>query len=382
MSRAAARGIDAVAGALASFSDGPPLNLLVGTPRFDPPEVLLESLRRAADEPHFGYTSNQGTLEVREAIAALHASRGETVAPEAVFVTHGAKPAVLALMGTLTGPGDEIVLPSPCYPPYLTIPPLFGARVVTVPRVGPSFDFDVDAIQDAITERTRAVVIASPCNPTGAVLSPDALRTLRGRCRESGIRLILDEAYEAFHFGKAPEPLDGIDDVACHVRSVSKSYALCGWRTGYVLAAPELVQRLTWFQAANLNPPNALMQGALEAMPRVPESYAREVRDRVRSQHDAVAEALAGTPIQGRRPAGGFYQLVDLRPAMEATGFATALELCQALASREGVALWPGEDYLAEGWARISVASLEHPEQAAELRTRILRFLEHTRARS
>lgn len=375
----AARAIEGVLVALERYEGENPIALCVGTPCFDPPRELLDALARAAARPHFGYAPNQGTPAVREAIAALHASAGESIPPDRIFVTHGAKLAVLAILATSLERGDEVVLPTPAYPPYLAIPELFGARAVPVERQGPAFAFDAVAIESAITERTRMIVVSSPCNPTGATLTESEAERLVALCRRRGIRLLSDEAYEAFRFDDgsvaSPHAFDPDGNVVIRVRSVSKTYGLCGWRTGWVTADAKTIANLTRFQASNVNPPNTLMQAALEAAPAVPGSFHDAARDAIRTRIDAILDALADTQIRCTNPAGGFYIMANIRDTMKRTGHDSATAFCIDLARTEGVALWPGEDYLAPGHVRISAASLSAPSVATKVAKRIRQFL-------
>lgn len=362
----------------------PRIALCVGTPCFAPPQGLLDALADAVARPHFDYAPNQGTVAAREAIAALHHAAGESIPPERIFITHGAKVAVLAILGTLLTQGDEVVLPTPAYPPYLAIPEIFGARVVPVERQRADFAFDPDAIEAAVSERTRMIIVSSPCNPTGATLTNDVAERLVTLCRRRGIRLLSDEAYEAFRFAEAsvasPHAFDPEGDVVIRVRSVSKTYSLCGWRTGWVTTSAEAIVALTRFQASNINPPNTLMQAAIEAAPTVPASFHDAARIAIRSRIDAILDALEPTALRCTNPDGGFYIMADLADAMERTGHDSAASFCRDLALTQGVALWPGEDYVAPGYARISAASLPEPSDANTLAQRIQRFTDGYRS--
>ncbi len=360
------RGIDRVVAALARF-DGEPRNLLVGTPGFAPPEVLLESLRRAAAEPHFGYGDNRGSLALREAIAAVHAKDGEDVHPDRIFVTQGAKLAALAVLGTMLGPGDEVIVPTPCYPPYRTMPGLFGAKSVFVEREKGTWRIDPARVAKAITDRTRAMLVTSPDNPTGAALSEADARALMDLAQARGIRLISDEAYCAFVYDERAVssllPFDPEGGTVTALRSVSKTYGLCGWRIGWVVADRETADRLTRFQASYLNPANTLMQRALEALPEVDPDFRERAAGDVRTRLAAFGSAFDGSGIDSSPPGGGFYLMLDLTDAMAKTGHVSSVELCVDLAAKTGLAIWPGEDYFAPATARVSVASM--PRHAA-----------------
>ena len=370
----ARRGFDTVRAALGAYG-GVPIDLVVGTPGFEPPAELLDSLRNAASEAHHGYTDNQGTLPLREAVCRLHLAEGDNVDPSQVFVSHGAKVAALVVMGSLLSSGDEVVLPVPCYPPYLTLPRAFGARPVLCAREGPEFKLNPAALAAAITSKTRMLLVTSPCNPTGATLDAAGARTLVDLCRERDLWLVVDETYASFVYEvngvSSMQPFDPQLEKILRVRSFSKAYGLCGWRTGYVLGRADVVRELVAFQASNVNPPNALMQRALEAVDTVPPSYAGEVREFVRARLQTIVDSLSTAGLPTAMPAGGFYAMADLHE----TEFDSSLAFCRFLAEREGVGLWPGEDFQAPGWARVCGAALADLTVVEELEARVRRFL-------
>lgn len=371
----ARRGFDTVRAALGRF-EGIAIDLVVGTPGFEPPRELLDALRASAGEAHYGYTDNQGTLALREAICRLHLAAGESLDPEQIFVSHGAKVAALGVLGCLLEAGDEVVLPSPCYPPYLELPRLFGARPVLCMREGPGFELDPSTLAAAITSKTRMLLVTSPCNPTGATLNADQAQALVDLCRERDLWLVVDETYASFVYGEAGvssmQPFDPQLERTMRIRSFSKGFGLCGWRTGYVVAHAEIANRLAAFQASNINPPNALMQRALGAVDVVPPSYSDQVREFVRERLQAIVDALNAAGLPATMPTGGFYAMVDLRR----TAFESSLEFCRSLAEQEGVGLWPGEDFQAPGWARVCGAALADLAVVAELEARVRRFLD------
>jgi aspartate/methionine/tyrosine aminotransferase len=276
-----------------------------------------------------------------------------------------------------------VVVPTPSYEAYRTMPTRFGARVVPVPRAMPGFPYDPAAILAALTPRTRAVVLSSPCNPTGAVLSDEARAELLAAARERGIRLIVDLAYDGFRFDRAAsgtgaagagrDPEAGAGTLV-ELHTASKNLGVCGWRIGWVIADPALVQALAGFQSAHLNPPNTVTQVALESMPDVPTAFFRAARDVVRARIDALHASLIAAGWPATSPAGGFYVFADARGPMRALGIADTRELCVRLATRVGVGLTPGSDFGQEGWVRASAVGLDDPARAAELAARLLRF--------
>jgi len=374
------RGLEKVRAALDAYrgasADDAGLDLLVGTPCFAPPDALTAAMRQAATTATFDYSSNQGTLALREAIVQVRAALGESWGPEHVFVTHGAKVAALAVLGTLLRPGDEVVVPVPAYGPYRALPGLFGARLVPVEREPPRFAFDSDRIAAAIGTRTRVVLLASPCNPTGAVLDPEAERGLHEVARSRGAVLVLDRAYEWFRQdpGDATPVSAAGPEGPVRLHSFSKTYGLCGWRMGYVLGASDLVERLTAFQASNLNPPNTLVQRALEAVPAVPASFHEAAAGQVRLRVAALRAALEAGGLSVAPPAGGFYLFADARDAMRRTGLPDSAEFCRRLAAEVGLALTPGTDFGIEGWVRASAVALLDPDAAGDVTRRLRAF--------
>jgi aspartate/methionine/tyrosine aminotransferase len=373
------RGIDLVWNALPPNA---PHNLLVGAPCFDPPGELRDALARAARVRNWDYSSSQGSAALRDAIVRLRARRGEEWSPGQVFVTQGSKLAVLAVLGTLLRPGDEVVVPTPGYGPYRSAPPLFGATVIPVPRSAPDFAFDADRIASAFTPKTRAVILSSPCNPTGAILRAEEERRLAEAVRAQGAYLVMDLAYENFRYAGGrneappPSPAPGADgDPVIRIHSFSKTFGVCGWRMGYTLADAELVRAFTAFQAAHLNPPNTIVQDALVSAPEVPDSFLASARQCVRSRVDALLSALSDTALPAPDPEGGFCLFADATEAMRLTGAADALSFCTRLAREAGVGFTPGTDFGTPGHVRISATGLARPADAPDLADRLRRFL-------
>ena len=354
------RTLDRVLEALNAHPD-PDRSWLVGSPWFEPPDELRKAMRDAASAASFDYPPPQGLAELRAAVAELHRRDGLALEPENVLITHGAKSGLLAVFGCLLQPGDEILHPVPCYPAYPAAVTALGATPVAVPSEDGRSLFEPAALEARITPRTRAVVLSSPANPTGATLTGEQARELVDLCREHDLRLVCDEAYEAFRFApttdRLPAHRDPDFETVVQVRSFSKTYALCGWRIGYVAADPALIRRLTSWQSALLNPPNSIAQQALISVPEVPPSCIQEFGRRVRNRLEELVTVLADTGLGVHPPQGGFYVWADVRSPLAATGHPDTAEWCADLARRHGIGLWPGEDYLAPGWVRASAVA-------------------------
>jgi len=354
------RALDAVLEALAAHPD-PDRSWLVGSPCFEPPAVLRRALQPAAATRTFGYPPPEGLAELREAVVELHRRQALALDPQQILVTHGAKGGLLAVFGCLLEPGDEILIPSPCYPAYPAAVAAFGGTPVIVSSNDGRSAVDAGAVEGSITPRTRALVLSSPANPSGATLSGDQARELIELCREHEIRLVCDEAYEAFRFApdadRLPAHFDPGLETVIQVRSFSKTYALCGWRIGYMAADPAFIKSLTTWQSALLNSPNSIAQRALVSALLVPPSFFEEVRKVVRTRLDRLTAVLTSAGLAAEPPQGGFYVWADARPVLAATGHATTADWCTDLARRRGIGLWPGEDYLCPGWVRASAVA-------------------------
>ncbi len=352
------RAIDEVVAALRIY-EGPVSNWLVGEPSVAPPAVLREALASAAESPTFGYAPPAGLPQLREVLAARDHNREKSLSADEVVVTHGAKGGLLALFATLLGPGDEIIHPQPCYPAYPAMASMLGATPVAVPETDGGFAGWTAKLRAGINSRTRAVVIASPSNPTGATLQAREARDLVELCRSRGVRLICDEAYVDFRFGidtgTLPAAFDPDHTTVVQVRSASKSWALCGWRIGWVVADRDLAARIASRHASLLNPASGPAQEALVSLPQVGENYLEDARTAIRTRLTDLNTALA--PDWTVDPDGGFYLWLDVRDHLRNNGFDSATAWCRDLARHRGVALWPGEDFLGPGHVRLAVTT-------------------------
>ena len=354
------RSIDAVAAALADF-DGAAQSWLVGEPCFAPPRELVTGLSEAARSETFRYPPHQGLTELRETLAGLHSRDGHQVGADQIVVTSGAKAGLLAILATLLQPGDEIIHPAPYYPAYPVMESRLGASPVAVHEGGKGFAGWAEAVAALIGPKTRAVVLSSPSNPTGNTLSARAAEDLVELCRDRGLRLICDEAYTDFRFSPdstvLPADLDPARETAIQVRSVSKSWSLCGWRIGWLVAGSVLAAEVARCHASLVNPASGPAQQALCSLPNVPDTYLAAARTSVEGRMSTLCSALDREGIPHVKPEGGFYLWIDVGRQIEAAGVANAVEWCIDRARRHGVGLWPGDDFGGSGHVRIAVTS-------------------------
>jgi aspartate aminotransferase len=378
---ASARAVDEVTAQLAAFN-GRPQPWLLGSPCFAPPEQLLTAIRTAAGQPHFHYAPQEGLQELRETIAQHHRKQGEEVTAEQVIVTNGAKCGLLAVLGSLLEPGDEVIHPTPCYPPYPVLCTLLGATPVSLPESDQGFGWQHADLQRVASRKTRLVLLSSPSNPSGATLTSDESETLVSFCHERGIFLVCDETYEAFRFGssveRTPYRYDPEQTTVIRIRTFSKAFGLCGWRIGYVVASPAIIRRIAFFQSSALNPAGTLPQLALVHLPEVPARFGEEACAEVRERIIELHKIVTSLGLKGSVPEGGFYLWADVRHLLKSDSHATSRAWCSELARTQGLGFWPGEDFLGKGWVRIAAVSNPMPEwsqSVAELKQRLAAFL-------
>lgn len=354
------RAVDAVIAALAARS-GPGVSWIVGEPCFEPPPELADAFARAARSPSFHYPPPGGMPALREVLAGrFEEEEGRRASSSQITITSGAKCGLLALFATLLGPGDELIHPQPCYPAYPLMANRLGARPVAVAERDGSFSGWAEDVARHINQRTRAVVLASPSNPTGATLSAAEARALVELCSAHGIRLIVDEAYADFRFdgNRRVFPADVDPDLSTlvRVRSASKSWALCGWRLGWIAADAALIARVSHTHSSLLNPASGPAQAALCALPEVSADYLGRVRTMVADRMDELCSALGSAGFPAKRPEGGFYlwcKVKNLDPDETTDAVAWSVEIARS----SGVGLWPGDDFGGAGHVRIAVTA-------------------------
>jgi aspartate/methionine/tyrosine aminotransferase len=353
------RAVDAVIAALAA-RPGEPVSWIVGEPCFEPPPELADAFARAAESTSFGYPPHAGIPELRGVLAARFEAEGLGIAPDQIAITSGAKCGLLALFAALLEPGDELIHPQPCYPAYLAMTHRLGARPVAVAEREGGFAGWTEAVARHITPRTRAVVLSSPSNPTGATLDEAEAHALVELCSTHGIRLIVDEAYTDFRFTAdhhaLPADLDPDLSTVVRVRSASKSWAVCGWRLGWIAADVSLAARVSNTHSSLLNPASGPAQAALCALPEVSAQYLENARSTVAGRMDELCSALSRAGLPAIKPEGGFYvwlDVNDLNPGRTIDAAAWSVEV----ARRSGVGLWPGDDFGGAGHVRIAVVA-------------------------
>ena len=329
------------------------VHLEVGEPDFPAPPAAVEACRRALVEGETRYTDSRGLPELREAIAADHARRsGVAVDPDRVLVTSGTSPAMLLVFLLLVDPGDEVVLAAPHYPCYPNFVHVAGGVPVFVETSAEDgYRLDPDKVRAALTERTRAIMVASPANPTGAIQGAETLRALAGL----GVPLVSDEIYDGLVYdGHAVTSALGLGDDVFVLDGFSKRYAMTGFRLGYVIAPAHAARPLqTLAQSLFISASHFVQRAGIAALAHG-ESTLREMRAAYARRRTLLLEGLRGIGFEvPTSPAGAFYVFADVRRFGD-----DSRRLAFDLLERAHVAVTPGIDFGAagEGFLRVSYA--------------------------
>jgi aspartate/methionine/tyrosine aminotransferase len=286
--------------------------------------------------------------------------------PTDVVVTQGTSPAMLLLFGALLDPGDEVIVSDPCYPAYPNYVRFLGSTPVPVPvRAEEGFRFRADEVRAAVGPRTRAIIINSPSNPTGTMLTAEDMEELAGIAEEAGIWIASDEIYHGLDFGGDARSILEYTDRAFVLNGFSKAYAMTGWRLGYLVAPREFVRPAERIQQNFFLCANHFVQVAgVAALTRAGDDVAA-MRREYRRRCAYLVPALRGLDLKiDSEPTGAFYVF-----ARAAEWSADSLELSYRLLDEAGVAVAPGVDFGpgGEGFLRFSCAtSMERLELGVE----------------
>jgi len=326
-------------------------SLNIGQPDIPSPRQILDRLR-AFDETNVAYGPSEGLPEFIEAVRRYHESCGLPVATEEIFVTTGGSEALMFSMAAVADPGDDVIVFEPFYTNYTGFAQLVGVSTVPITtRVEDGYHLpERDAIEARIGERTRAILLCSPNNPTGTVYSDRELEMVGDICRERGLFLISDEVYREFTYDglrhRSALTLPDLDQQVILTDSLSKRVSLCGARVGWIVSRNrEFMQTVLKFGQARLCPPT-LGQYVSVPFNDIDDDYMTGVIEEYQRRRDVVYEALRRIPgVEVRRPEGAFYLCARL-PIDDAQAFAAYL-LSDFSESGETVMLAPADGFYA-----------------------------------
>jgi aspartate aminotransferase len=292
--------------------------LNIGQPDIATPDAMREAYR-CWDQDVLAYGHSAGSTEYRAGLAAYYARYDVHVVPEEILITTGGSEAILFALLAVCEPGDNVLVPEPFYTNYAGFAVMAGASVRPIPtRADDGFHLPPrTVIEAAVDAHTRAILWSSPGNPTGAVLTRQELEMLRDVALERGLYLLSDEVYREFTYDGARHAslfhLDGLEDRAVMLDSISKRFSACGARIGSLVTRNRaILDTCLRFAQARLCPPTVDQLAAVAALA-TPQSYFDAVRDEYQSRRDTLVAGLAAIPgVHCRRPAGAFYLMADL----------------------------------------------------------------------
>ena len=347
----------------------PVIGFGAGEPDFPTPEAIVAAAMVATGDPaSYGYTPAAGLPALREAVAAKTLrDSGYEVDPSQVVITNGGKHAVYQTCQVLLDPGDEVLLPSPYWVTYPSAIELAGGTTVVVPTdETTNFTVSPDDLEAAYTDRTKMLIFVSPSNPTGSVYTEDQVRAIGEWAAGKGIWVMTDEIYEHLVYGNArftsmPVVVPEIRDRCVVVNGVAKTYAMTGWRVGWMIGPPEVAAGATRIQShltSNVNniaqsAALAAVEGSLDAV-----DMMRAAFDRRRATMYELLESIDG--VSCIEPQGAFYAFPNMQGLLNrdigGDVATTTIELAEIFLDKANVAIVPGEAFGAPGYARLSFA--------------------------
>ena len=322
--------------------------LTIGEPDLNTPEEIKAAAIAAicADQTH--YAPNQGTLELRQAVADFESRRGNETKPEQVLITIGACQALITALLGILNPGEEVIVPTPGFSLYDTITTIAGGKTVALDVSKPGFQIDDAALAAASTPKTKAIVINSPCNPTGVIFNRESLEIVKKAILGKDIFLVWDGVYSQLSYGDCPDlTLDAeIKDQTILCQSFSKPYAMTGWRVGYLVCPEYVMDRLLLLSAGTITAVPTFVQAAAIAALKADVAPMKEIYARRR---EFVCGRLRQMGLTFPNPEGAFYVFVDI----SRFGIGSE-EFCTRMIREGKVAAVPGSCFGAEGYIRLS----------------------------
>lgn len=338
--------------------------LVAGELDFNTPDTIAQAGIDAINNGHTRYTINSGIVELREAICQkLKTDNKLAYTSDQILVSSGSKQAIFNTIFALCGKGDEVIIFSPYYPSYPEIIKLAGATpVILQTEIKDDFDIDIDKLKQAITDKTKLIVLNSPNNPSGKVYSKETLETVSKIVLENDLYLLSDEIYEKIlyddnrHFSPA-QLVPGVYDRTIIINGFSKTYAMTGWRIGYAAGPKELIEKAALVQSHTTSNAGTISQyAALEALS-TGDDFVTSILPRLTERRDRAFDSLTAIKgIKAFKPNGAFYIFIDVSHYLQKKNF-DSVELALHLLSKHKVGLVPGASFGAFDYIRLSFAA-------------------------
>ncbi|RLG56808.1 MAG: pyridoxal phosphate-dependent aminotransferase [Hadesarchaea archaeon] len=344
------------------------IHMEVGEPDFDTPEHVKKAARDALAQGLTKYTPSLGTPELRNAITEHLKEKGIETEMKNVIVTPGAKHAIFCAMVATLDPGDEVIIPSPCWT-YEAMVRIVGAKPIFIETTRENeFKIEPEKVEEALTSRTKMLLLNYPNNPTGAVMTEEELRPIADLASDRGLWVLSDEIYDSLVYEGKNASILSIPEMAertIYVNGLSKTYSMTGWRLGYAVAPIELISEMNKIQQASTSCAASFVQAAGVTALRGPQDFIEKMREEFRKRRDEIVKRLNSIDgIDCPKPGGAFYAFPSIKDLD-----ISSLEFCELLLQKAGVASVPGSGFgpYGEGHVRFSYAtSMKNIKEATE----------------
>lgn len=336
------------------------ISLSIGEPDFDTPSHIVEACIRALERGETHYAPSPGIPELRRAVAdKISRENGFSASPENVIITCGAKDAIRETCEAILNPGDEVIVLDPCWVSYDPCIRIAEGIPLHHPLDNNSFQI-TDSLLEKITDRTKMIIINSPSNPSGSVLNLDSLRLIADIAIDKDLYVLSDEIYEKLVYGANPVSigsLPGMEERTITVNGFSKSYAMTGWRLGYVVAPQVIIDLIGIVQQHSVSSPATFaMWGGVAAL-EGEQGCVEDMRDEFRKRRDFMASSIKKIGFNMAPADGAFYLFVNVG--------GDDMEVAEKWLNEAYVATTPGTAFHARGWIRLSyAASMDNLEEA------------------
>ena len=322
--------------------------LTIGEPDLDTPQPIKEAAWAALQQGRTHYAPNQGIPALRQAVADYETARGNATTPEQVLITVGSSQALFTALVGILNPGEEVIVPVPAFSLYETIVTIAGGKMVPLDVSKTGFQITEKALTPLVNEKTKAIILNSPSNPTGVVLNAESLASVKRAVLGKPIFVISDNVYNLLSYGPCPDlSLDSqLKEQLILCQSFSKPYAMTGWRLGYLVCPEYVMERLLLLSAGTIAAvPTFLQEAGLTAL----KQDVGPMREIYRRRRDYVTQRLKKMGLSFPEPQGAFYVFVDIRKF----GM-TSDEFCTRLIREGKLAAVPGSCFGVEGYLRLS----------------------------
>ncbi|MCY7792627.1 aminotransferase A [Bacillus haynesii] len=332
------------------------ISLTIGQPDFFTPHHVKQAAKKAIDENQTSYTHNAGYPELRQAVQLYMKKKADLnyEAESEIIVTTGASQAIDSAFRTILSPGDEVILPGPVYPGYEPIIKMCGASPLIIDTTSHGFKLTAKLIEEALTPKTKCVVLPYPSNPTGMTLSEEELKDIASLLKGRNVFVLSDEIYSELTFDRPHHSIASVlRDQTIVIGGLSKSHSMTGWRIGFLFAPKEIAKHILKVHQYNVSCASSISQkAALEAVTNGFDD-ALIMREQYKKRLDYVYDRLVTMGLDVIKPSGAFYIFPSIK-SFEMSSF----DFCMSLLEEEGLAIVPGSSFseYGEGYVRISYA--------------------------